>query len=166
MSSVGNLIIKKNRFLSSWNHTSISLKLYLWTHFGLAYKKHSDIHKRKHTHCNLLNISDAMISKTETTKSICESNYSNSNWATTINGSSSLPYHSISLESPTKTLLNKNDVVIINQSLDSRNSAKQMAFDRKMAKKQRHFSCTFCPFTCTWFYDLKIHLKQKHKILK
>lgn len=32
--------------------------------------------------------------------------------------------------------------------------------------KSRQYSCTYCPFTCTWLYDLKIHLKQKHKILK
>lgn len=28
------------------------------------------------------------------------------------------------------------------------------------------FNCTLCGFACTWKYDLKIHLKQKHGIIK
>lgn len=29
-----------------------------------------------------------------------------------------------------------------------------------------HYTCTFCSFVCTWKYDLKLHLKQKHGIHK
>lgn len=28
------------------------------------------------------------------------------------------------------------------------------------------YRCTFCTFDCTWKYDLKLHLKQKHGIHK
>lgn len=28
------------------------------------------------------------------------------------------------------------------------------------------FNCTLCCFVCTWKYDLKLHLKQKHGIIK
>lgn len=93
------------------------------------------------------------------TKSICASNYLNSNWATTTKSSSSVKYHKHSLDTTMKTF----DKIILNRSLQNNF---QMAFNCKMEKNQRQYSCTFCPFICTWLYDLKIHLKQKHKILK
>lgn len=30
----------------------------------------------------------------------------------------------------------------------------------------KQFFCTLCSFSCTWKYDLKLHLKQKHGIHK
>ena len=27
-----------------------------------------------------------------------------------------------------------------------------------------NFSCQYCSFQCTWKYDLKVHLKQKHRV--
>jgi hypothetical protein len=33
-------------------------------------------------------------------------------------------------------------------------------------KPSTEYGCTYCTFSCTWRYDLKLHLKQKHGIHK
>lgn len=66
------------------------------------------------------------------------------------------------------TLLTKKHITIFNRSMHDAASttATRMPFGTAKSKKQRQFCCTYCSFSCTWLYDLKIHLKQKHKILK
>jgi hypothetical protein len=33
-------------------------------------------------------------------------------------------------------------------------------------RSSTEYGCSFCTFSCTWRYDLKLHLKQKHGIHK
>lgn len=62
------------------------------------------------------------------------------------------------------TLLNREQITILNRSLHDIDTG--LLIGPVTPKKQRQFSCEHCSFSCTWLYDLKMHLKQKHKILK
>lgn len=116
-----------------------------------------------------------MITNMKATKSVYDDNHSN--WATTINFSSSLRSYANEKSSyvPSNRLFdyrkkfkcsNSNTVKRIQIHSDPlHNRTIQLTSHLKMTpKNQRQFTCTYCPFSCTWFYDLKIHLRQKHKI--
>lgn len=143
------------------------------------------------THCNLSNISDAMISKTKATKSMCESQL-NSDWSTAINLSSTLrnPSAYLALEPSNKRASEFNHfgqsfaitdrsiveatgklpteeyTKFLNCSLQNSGNVTCKSFESNLMKKQKQFVCAFCDFYCPWQYDLKIHLKQKHNISK
>lgn len=138
-------------------------------------------------------ISDAMLTDMKTLNSIYDDNYSN--WATTINPSSSYANEAYPCERPmvpTDHLLfdplidcyrqdielsNKNTVEYTQTRSDpklqrhTRPLASRSAttttttMKRAVARKNRNFTCTHCPFSSTWLYDLKIHLRLKHKIM-
>lgn len=153
----------------------------------LAYK----IHVESETHCNLSNISDAMISKMKATKSISESEI-NSDWSTTIHLSSPLRYPNeyLFLEASVKSasklnhfgqnseltdrsvledngkLLTEEYVKLFNRSLPNNDTATTKSFGGNSTKKQKLYSCAFCDFYCAWQYDLKVHLKHKHNFSK
>lgn len=147
----------------------------------VAYKKElNKCQKKKKTDCILSHISDAMITNMKTTKSIYDDIHSN--WATTINFSSSLQSYAneqISIEKPNSTSnltfdhfmdCQKNrqfsniDTVEHIQICSDPLQHRTISNLNVTTKNQRQFTCTYCPFSCTWFYDLKIHLRQKHKI--
>ena len=131
-----------------------------------------------------------MVTNMKTTKSICDDNHSN--WATTNNFSSSLRSYAkemISIEQPTAmpsnhllanfigcqqntkfSNLNTIERIQIHSGRTVQGRTIQLSSRLKAtaaastAKNQRQFTCTLCPFSCSWFYDLKIHLRQRHKI--
>lgn len=143
------------------------------------------------THCNLSNISDAMISKTKATMSMHESHLK-SDWSTVINLSPSLrnpngylalePSHKCTSKSnhcgqsfaitdrtiveATGNLLTEEYAKFLNCSLQNNGNAARQSFESNLTKKQKQFVCAFCDFYCPWPYDLKIHLKQKHNVSK
>lgn len=58
--------------------------------------------------------------------------------------------------------------VLTNTQLTSKNTCSLNAFEtnaNQLGRKQREFRCNICSFSCVWPFDLKQHLKQKHKIV-
>lgn len=139
-----------------------------------------DERKKKHGLHFITHISDAMITTTTSTKHNSKYLKNNGNWATTNNFSSLLLYKNGKNASSFERLTESNHVIdyrknphffnsgtqIINDSLLKPTNTIHSISNSKTTKTQRQFTCTYCPFSCTWFYDLKIHLRQKHKIPK
>uniref|UniRef100_A0A182SW71 C2H2-type domain-containing protein n=1 Tax=Anopheles maculatus TaxID=74869 RepID=A0A182SW71_9DIPT len=48
----------------------------------------------------------------------------------------------------------------------SSHSAASSSSSTSAAANGKRFRCDYCPFSCSWRYDLKLHLKQKHGIHK
>lgn len=131
-----------------------------------------------------------MATNMETSKSIYDDDHSN--WAPTKKISSSLRSYAkemVSIEQPTaipsKQLLDNFIGCQLNTKCSNSNPMERLQIRSgqtilgrstqlpshlkattatSTAKNQRQFTCTLCPFSCSWFYDLKIHIRQRHKI--